>query len=56
MAADMAVIAVEVAGMAEVAGMPVGEIGTVVAGTAAAGMVKAGIIMVTVAAGELDPR
>jgi hypothetical protein len=47
MAADMAVVAVEEAGMA-----------AVVIGMAAAGMVGvvAGIMAVTVAAGELDPR
>jgi hypothetical protein len=59
MAADMAVVAVEAAGMAAA------EIGTalvgmaaVVIGTALAGMVgaAAGIMVVTAAAGELDPR
>jgi hypothetical protein len=47
MAADMAVVAVEAAGMA-----------AVVIGTALAGMVgvAAGIMVVTAAAGELDPR
>jgi hypothetical protein len=59
MAADMAVVA---AGMAAVIGMAGARIallaagmGVVVTGTAVAGM-AAGIMVVTVAAGELDPQ